>query len=145
MVKVAIMGHGTVGSGVYEVFEMNAEKIARTVGEPVEVVGIGFRLRDLGGVGHGRRHVALRIRRAHAESDKDNHAHHASGCHKGRQLLPQRLADDAHHGRRCLGSHAPHHLLYAIKIGVGDGEGTLRTVPGLQSLIYLHHDFFFFI
>ena len=29
MVKVAIMGHGTVGSGVYEVFEMNAEKIAR--------------------------------------------------------------------------------------------------------------------
>ena len=35
MVKVAIMGHGTVGSGVYEVFEMNAEKIARTVGEPV--------------------------------------------------------------------------------------------------------------
>ena len=36
MVKVAIMGHGTVGSGVYEVFEMNAEKIARTVGEPVE-------------------------------------------------------------------------------------------------------------
>ena len=38
MVKVAIMGHGTVGSGVYEVFEMNAEKIARTVGEPVEGV-----------------------------------------------------------------------------------------------------------
>ena len=37
MIKVAIMGHGTVGSGVYEVFEMNAEKIARTVGEPVEV------------------------------------------------------------------------------------------------------------
>ena len=29
MIKAAIMGHGTVGSGVYEVFEMNAEKIAR--------------------------------------------------------------------------------------------------------------------
>ena len=26
MIKVAIMGHGTVGSGVYEVFDMNAEK-----------------------------------------------------------------------------------------------------------------------
>ena len=37
MIKAAILGHGTVGSGVYEVFEMNAEKIARTVGEPVEV------------------------------------------------------------------------------------------------------------
>lgn len=29
MIKVAIMGHGTVGSGVYEVFDMNAEKIAQ--------------------------------------------------------------------------------------------------------------------
>ena len=37
MIKVAIMGHGTVGSGVYEVFDMNADKIAKTVGEPVEV------------------------------------------------------------------------------------------------------------
>ena len=31
MVKAAIMGHGTVGSGVYEVFEMNAEKITRVL------------------------------------------------------------------------------------------------------------------
>jgi homoserine dehydrogenase len=37
MVKVAIMGHGTVGSGVYEVFAMNAEKIARVAEQPVEV------------------------------------------------------------------------------------------------------------
>lgn len=37
MIKVAIMGHGTVGSGVFEVFQMNREKIARTVGEEVEV------------------------------------------------------------------------------------------------------------
>ena len=37
MVKVAVLGHGTVGSGVYEVFDMNAERIARAVGEPVEV------------------------------------------------------------------------------------------------------------
>lgn len=37
MLKVAVMGHGTVGSGVYDVFEKNAAQIARTVGEPVEV------------------------------------------------------------------------------------------------------------
>ena len=37
MKKVAIMGHGTVGSGVYEVFAMNAARIARAVGEEVEV------------------------------------------------------------------------------------------------------------
>ena len=36
MIKAAVMGHGTVGSGVYEVFEMNAEKIARVAGQPVE-------------------------------------------------------------------------------------------------------------
>ena len=67
---------GDIGVGVVLVHH-------RVVGEPVEVVGIGFRLRDLGGVGHGRRHVALRIRRAHAESDKDNHA---SGTVKGRSV-----------------------------------------------------------
>jgi homoserine dehydrogenase len=37
MKKVAIMGHGTVGSGVYEVFAMNAARIAQAVGEEVEV------------------------------------------------------------------------------------------------------------
>ena len=37
MIKAAVMGHGTVGTGVYEVFEMNAEKIARVAGQPVEV------------------------------------------------------------------------------------------------------------
>lgn len=37
MIKAAIMGHGTVGSGVYEVLEMNAQKIAQSLGEPMEV------------------------------------------------------------------------------------------------------------
>ncbi|MDR3766940.1 MAG: homoserine dehydrogenase, partial [Butyricicoccus sp.] len=37
MVKVAVLGHGTVGSGVYEVFDTNAERLAHAVGEPVEV------------------------------------------------------------------------------------------------------------
>lgn len=37
MLKVAIMGHGTVGSGVYDVFAQNAVQIAKAVGEEVEV------------------------------------------------------------------------------------------------------------
>lgn len=37
MLKVAIMGHGTVGSGVYDVFTQNAAQIAKAVGEEVEV------------------------------------------------------------------------------------------------------------
>ena len=37
MLKVAIMGHGTVGSGVSDVFAQNAAQIAKAVGEEVEV------------------------------------------------------------------------------------------------------------
>lgn len=37
MLKVAIMGHGTVGSGVYDVFAQNAAQIAKAVGEEVKV------------------------------------------------------------------------------------------------------------
>ena len=56
MVKVAIMGHGTVGSGVYEVFEMNAEKIARTVGESVEVKYV-LDLRDFSSLSYADKFV----------------------------------------------------------------------------------------
>ena len=37
MAKVAILGLGTVGSGVAEVLTKNADSIARKAGEPVEV------------------------------------------------------------------------------------------------------------
>ena len=37
MAKIAILGFGTVGSGVYEVLERNAASVARRAGEPVEV------------------------------------------------------------------------------------------------------------
>lgn len=37
MAKTAVMGCGTVGSGVVRVLMMNADAIARRVGEPVEV------------------------------------------------------------------------------------------------------------
>ena len=56
MIKVAIMGHGTVGSGVYEVFDMNADKIAKTVGEPVEVKYV-LDLRDFSSLPYGNKFV----------------------------------------------------------------------------------------
>ena len=37
MAKVAIMGYGTVGSGVYDIIKMNAERICRNAGEELEV------------------------------------------------------------------------------------------------------------
>ena len=37
MAKIAILGFGTVGSGVYEVLQRNAAGVSRRAGEPVEV------------------------------------------------------------------------------------------------------------
>ena len=37
MAKIAILGFGTVGSGVYEVLCRNAAGVSRWAGEPVEV------------------------------------------------------------------------------------------------------------
>ena len=38
MIKIAIMGYGTIGSGVYEVLEQNQDMIAADVGQ--EICGI---------------------------------------------------------------------------------------------------------
>ena len=35
--KIAVMGYGTIGSGVVEVLRINQEKITKRAGEPVEV------------------------------------------------------------------------------------------------------------
>ena len=40
MAKIAILGFGTVGSGVYEVLCRNAAGVSRRAGEPVEVKSI---------------------------------------------------------------------------------------------------------
>lgn len=37
MAKVAIMGYGTVGSGVYDIIKLNAEKLAKSAGEDIEL------------------------------------------------------------------------------------------------------------
>lgn len=56
MIKVAVMGHGTVGSGVYELFDMNTEKIARVLGEEVEVKYV-LDLRDFSALSYGHKFV----------------------------------------------------------------------------------------
>lgn len=46
--KIAVMGYGTIGSGVVEVLKINKDKIAQRAGEPVEVKYI-LDLRDFPG------------------------------------------------------------------------------------------------
>ena len=51
MIKIAIMGFGTVGSGVYEILEKNRELINRKLGEDIEVKTIlGRRLFSENGI-----------------------------------------------------------------------------------------------
>ena len=37
MKKIAVLGYGTVGSGVVDLFEINADSIAKNAGEAIEV------------------------------------------------------------------------------------------------------------
>ena len=46
MIKIAILGYGTVGSGVAEVLIQNADSIAQKAGRPIEIAKI-LELRDL--------------------------------------------------------------------------------------------------
>ena len=48
MAKIAVLGYGTVGSGVYEVLRTNREVIAQRAGEELEVKYV-LDLRDLPG------------------------------------------------------------------------------------------------
>lgn len=48
MIKIAVMGYGTIGSGVVEVLTINKDKIAKRAGEPVEVKYV-LDLRDFPG------------------------------------------------------------------------------------------------
>ena len=48
MIKIAIMGYGTIGSGVYEVLEQNQDVIAADAGQEIRVKYI-LDLRDFPG------------------------------------------------------------------------------------------------
>ena len=56
MIKVAVMGYGTVGSGVVEVIESNNEQVSKSTGEEVHVKYI-LDLRDFPGDPYGDRIV----------------------------------------------------------------------------------------
>ena len=48
MIKVAVLGYGTIGSGVVEVLERNKDHITQTAGEEIEVKYV-LDLRDFPG------------------------------------------------------------------------------------------------
>ena len=48
MIKIAVLGYGTIGSGVVEVLETNREHITQTAGQEIEVKYV-LDLRDFPG------------------------------------------------------------------------------------------------
>ena len=48
MAKIAVLGYGTVGSGVVEILDANAESISKKAGQPIEVKSV-LDLRDFPG------------------------------------------------------------------------------------------------
>ena len=74
--KAAIMGYGTIGSGVYEVLDKNCKSVEKKAGEPIEVKYI-LDLREFPGspveklvihdveqIVHGRNKTGLRVCKA---------------------------------------------------------------------------------
>ena len=49
MAKIAVLGYGTVGSGVVEILDANAESISKKAGQPIEVKSV-LDLRDFPGI-----------------------------------------------------------------------------------------------
>ena len=135
MIQVAIMGHGTVGSGVYAVFEMNAREISRAVGQPVEVKYV-LDLRDfsslpyadkfiendpevtvvaevMGGVG-----AAYEFTKRCLKAGK-------SVCTSNKELV-------ATHGEELLALAKAHNVNYLFEASVGGGIPVIR--PMIQCL-----------
>lgn len=141
MIKVAIMGHGTVGSGVYEVFEMNAARIAKAVGEEVEVKYV-LDLRDFSHLPYGNKFItdfsiiekdpeitvvaevmggvraALDFTRRCLKAGK-------SVCTSNKELV-------ATHGEELLALAEEHNVNYFFEASVGGGIPIIR--PMIQCL-----------
>lgn len=141
MVKCAIMGHGTVGSGVYEVIAMNAKKIAASLGEEMEVKYI-LDLRDFSHLSYGDKFVkdfsiiendpevkvvaeVMGGVGAAYEFTKRLLAAGKSVCTSNKELV-------AMHGHELLAVAKEHNVGYLFEASVGGGIPLIR--PMLQCL-----------
>lgn len=141
MLKVAVMGHGTVGSGVYDVFEKNSAQIARAVGEPVEVKYV-LDLRDFSEL-----HYADKFIKDFAiiENDPEIQAvaevmggvgaayEFSKRCLKaGKSVCTSNKELVATHGEGLLAIAKAHNVNYLFEASVGGGIPLIR--PMMQCL-----------
>ncbi|MCB6366401.1 homoserine dehydrogenase [Intestinibacillus massiliensis] len=141
MIKAAVMGHGTVGSGVYEVIEMNAKKIAASLGEALEVKYV-LDLRDFSHLPYGDKFITdftliendpdisvvaevMGGVGAAYEFTKRCLAAGKSVCTSNKELV-------ATHGEELLAIAKEHNAGYMFEASVGGGIPLIR--PMLQCL-----------
>jgi len=137
MIKVAVLGYGTVGSGVVEVIESNNEQVSRSAGEEMHVKYI-LDLRDFPGDPYGDRVVhdinliledpevsivcevmggtgpAYQFTKQALEAGK-------SVCTSNKELV-------AKHGPELLATARKHNCSYMFEASVGGGIPIIRPV-----------------
>ena len=141
MLKVAIMGHGTVGSGVYDVFAQNAAQIAKAVGEEVEVKYV-LDLRDFSKLSYADKFVT-----DFSASENDPEVcvvaegmggvgaayEFSKRCLKaGKSVCTSNKELVAVHGEELLALAKEHNVNYLFEASVGGGIPLIR--PMMQCL-----------
>ncbi len=137
MVNIAILGCGTVGSGVADVFAQNAQTIAAKAGEDIRVKYI-LDVRDLSGTPYASAHVTD-FSVIEADSDVSIVAETIGGARvayeftkrallKGKSVVTSNKELVATHGLELMALAREHGVSYLFEASVGGGIPLLRPI-----------------
>lgn len=141
MVKVAILGYGTVGSGVFEVIKMNKEVISRKLGDEIEVKYV-LDLREFEGdpvqevlvhdidIILNDKEVAVICETMGGENPAYDYTRRALECGKSVCTSNKELVEK--HGAELIKIAQAHQCSYLFEASVGGGIPIIR--PLLTSL-----------
>lgn len=137
MAKVAVLGYGTVGSGVVEVLDTNAQEVAKSAGEAVELKYI-LDLRDFPGDKHESQVVHdINIILEDPEIDvicetmggiEPAFTFEKNALMKGKSVCTSNKELVAAHGPELVELAKQHNVSYLFEASVGGGIPVLRSI-----------------
>ena len=137
MAKVAVLGYGTVGSGVVEVLDTNAQEVAKSAGEAVELKYI-LDLRDFPGDMHESQVVHdINIILEDPEIDvicetmggiEPAFTFEKNALMKGKSVCTSNKELVAAHGPELVELAKQHNVSYLFEASVGGGIPVLRSI-----------------
>ncbi len=137
MAKVAVLGYGTVGSGVVEVLDTNAQEVAKSAGEAVELKYI-LDLRDFPGDKHESQVVHdINIILEDPEIDvicetmggiEPAFTFEKNALIKGKSVCTSNKELVAAHGPELVELAKQHNVSYLFEASVGGGIPVLRSI-----------------